>query len=707
MFQRYITGEIPVPDPITIYVSSKQCISVYPVAAAFDIETTNDEETKAAYMYHWQFALADNVFAGRTWDDFFLLIDYLTQSAYYSKGILYVFIHNMDFEATFLIPRLYNRGLIKRVFAKSQHDPLEIELTNGIIFRDTAALTNMSLAALAKNYTKTQKLKGDLDYKIKRNSSTPLTEAEKQYCINDVVILKEYAEQLHAEYTLNRLKIPLTSTGIVRQYIKTQIPVEKRWPIKKSVQKLFPKTLKAYQNAMRYLFRGGYTHAQTGACDQILHDVTSYDLTSAYPSVMIHNVYPMTEFHEVYDPTTERIEKMISDGKAVLFTVEFTNIRARGAHCYESKHKLIDFSRDQAVFENGRLYRAAKATVLITEVDYEIYKMVYDWDKIEIINARYAHKARLPEYLYRSVLEFYRNKQELKLKCKEIEKSLEYAANDPHATEADVNILKDCLSNTKKMLMKAKGMLNSTYGMCVSRLNFGTWTYGSHVDPDTEEEVIGWYEEDGQTYETQTARQVLSPYWGIYVTAYTRLRIMKALCHFDEYALYSDTDSVKILNTAPGMQEYFDSINAEIRERNRVICERYQLPYELYADLGTFDCEGTYDRFKTLGAKRYIYEKHGLIEAVIAGLPKSATDQFVEKFGPDAMFRKFRDGMWFEYADKNAHHYAAETSAVIDGERMHEYASCYIYETSFGMTIEPVFISQIAERKEKFKNATI
>ena len=205
----------PIPNPVN---------NTIPVSAAFDIEATNDSNTRAAYMYVWQLYLNGTVYIGRTWNEFFELLDDI---AYYFKTSpkrkLYIFIHNMAYEMAFLLPRLLVAEKLKKVFAKEKHKPIEVVLNNGIVFRDTLALTNMSLSNLAKNYTKTQKLVGELDYNLPRNSHTMLSTEEIHYCVNDVQILGEYADQLHAEYTLNKQKIPLTSTGIVRAYIKREI----------------------------------------------------------------------------------------------------------------------------------------------------------------------------------------------------------------------------------------------------------------------------------------------------------------------------------------------------------------------------------------------------------------------------------------------------------------------------------------------------
>ena len=679
MFKR-VFGDMP---DIKKYPSKRyngkrgKLISTVPMG--FDIETTNDASTETAFMYIWQFSVDHCVYTGRTWDEFFDFLHWLTQPAMLGAdtGYKIIFIHNMVFEMSFLLPQLATRGLLKRVFAKDERQPLEVEIKNNIIFRDTMALTNMSLASLAHNYTVTQKLTGDLDYSVPRNSTTALTETELNYCINDVIILAEYAQQLHTEYTMHNKKIPLTSTGIVRQYVKEQIEPTARFSVKNRIAALFPDTVEQYNYNMRWLFRGGYTHAQTCICGDLLEDVTSFDFTSAYPSVMIHEVFPSTPFIAVKDPDIDHIERLIDGGKAVIFMVDFYNIFAIGDHVVESKHKIIDY--EHAIFENGRLYCADRIRVLITDVDFEIYKMFYKWDNAVIISAKTAHKKRLPSYLFNSVLEFYKGKKELKAQVKAAEKQY-----DLEPTEENEEKVKEL----KKLLQKVKGMLNSCYGMCVSRLNFEEYTY----------DVNGWHTEEGAAYSELKQQQFLSPYWGIYVTAYCRRNILTAIHHFGDRAIYSDTDSIKLL---PADYSYFDEYNAAVERRNELICNRYDLDFSIYNDLGMFDNEGIYSRFKAWGAKRYVFEKNGHIEAVIAGLPKSVSERYAAEHGNTALFDFFKPNMIFEDADKNVHKYSdSPVSAIIDGEEMHELGCCYIAETSFKMTIEEVFLSQIHERKE-------
>ena len=64
----------PIPSPVN---------NTIPVSAAFDIEATNDSNTRAAYMYVWQLYLNGTVYIGRTWEEFFELLDDI---AYYFKS---------------------------------------------------------------------------------------------------------------------------------------------------------------------------------------------------------------------------------------------------------------------------------------------------------------------------------------------------------------------------------------------------------------------------------------------------------------------------------------------------------------------------------------------------------------------------------------------------------------------------------------------
>lgn len=629
------------------------------LCCGFDIETTNDPKTESAFMYIWQFAINGAAYYGRTWDEFFEFLDMIR--ARFPNGEIYIFIHNMGFEMTFLLPRLHQRGLIARLFAKAEREPLEVELVNGLIFRDSMALTNMGLAALAKAYCRTQKMVGDLDYSVMRNSHTELTEKELEYCENDVLILSEYAEYLHNEYTRQGEKIPLTLTGIVRRMVKKQIPFPKYRDITRKISKLFPTSGAEYEREMNWLFRGAFTHAQTAICDEVLFDVDSHDLKSAYPAEMAHRLYPMTPFRVVQ---AEKAFEYMASGLAVIMLCEFENITAKGAHVLESRHKVLDSSG--AEYENGRLYHADRLTVLITDVDYQIYDMMYTWDRVTVQGAKAAAKKPLPDYLLKPLFEVYEQKEIVGKSTK---------------ANPDNNDLKQLYQSTK-------GKLNSFYGMTVARLNLTQWEYTGE-----------WREVDSSTYEKEKAKAVLSPYWGIYITAYTRLTICTAITALGDKAYYSDTDSIKHAHS----DAYFDEFNSKMVEINRDMCAAYGLNFDVFKRLGTFDYEGTYSRFKTLGAKRYITEEKGELSCTVAGLPKKTFTDYARKIGNDRAFEEFKPEMQFKVSGKNAHKYTREVSADIAGENMHELASCYIFSIPFVMRVDTGFLLAIADKRRRYE----
>lgn len=624
------------------------------VNCGFDIETTNDDTTHSAYMYIWQFAVNQQAYYGRTWDEFFIFMEKLRKKF---DGKIFVFIHNMGFEMSFLLPRLHRLNMIDRLFAKTARQPLEIVLKNGIVFRDSMALTNMSLSALARAYCHTQKLVGDLDYTIPRNHFTPLTDSELAYCENDVLILSEYAQYLHDNYTRQGQKIPLTLTGIVRRLVKNQIDPTKIRYVKKQTARLFPETLDEYDREMTWLFRGGFTHAQTAICGEILTNVDSHDLKSAYPAEMCHRLYPMTPFRTA---NPDNALDYIKFNLAVIMVCTFTNITATGAHVLESRHKILDSKF--AEYENGRLYHANEITVILTDVDFAIYKMMYKWDDLIIHGCKIASKKPLPDYILKPLFSVYSEKERIGKLVK---------------SDSDNN-------DIRQQYMSIKGQLNSFYGMTVARLNLSEWEYNGE-----------WVEKSKSSYEKERNNSILSPYWGIYITAYTRLTICTAIVALGDSAYYSDTDSIKHAPT----NEYFNNFNAIINNINMDMCKTYDLEYSTFAKLGTFDFECTYSRFKTLGAKRYIYEIDGKLSCTVAGLPKNTFTEYAQKIGNDLAFEKFAPNMRFTVSGKNAHTYTDECDTYINGKYMHEYGSCYIFSVPFEMRVDTGFLLAITARR--------
>ena len=291
--------------------------------SGFDIETTLFK--RHSYMYHGQWSIDRKICLFRKWSDFQRVYEHLLNIAKKHKATIVVWVANLGYEFSFMCRRIK----ISRIFAKEERHPLTV--TSGKLqFRDCLAVSGQGgLENLAKNYCTTKKLVGDLDHTKKlRNSYSQLTAKEKAYCINDVAILSEWAQYCYDRWIQNdEGHIPLTITGICRNAVKDAAgsQIER---IKKLIAYCYPKTQKEYKFMMRYLFRGGFTHANIVHVGREIENVIGVDYTSSYPAVMMHyGGYPVSPFIPC---TLETDGVHITDyklqNKAVWFIAEFYDI---------------------------------------------------------------------------------------------------------------------------------------------------------------------------------------------------------------------------------------------------------------------------------------------------------------------------------------------------------------------------------------------
>ncbi|WP_369141281.1 hypothetical protein, partial [Modestobacter versicolor] len=231
------------------------------------------------------------------------------------------------------------------------------------------------------------------------------------------------------------------------------------------------------------------------------------------------------------------------------------------------------------------------------EVDLEIISAVYEWDELHRENVWAFKKYYLPKAIIQSILALYQDKTTLK---------------DVKGREVDY--------------LRSKGMLNPIYGMCVTDI-----VKDDHIYDDVE----GWgieetdVKESIQDYNRSKSRFLYYP-WGIWVTAYARRNLWSAILAVGNDYIYSDTDSIKMLNYDKHVG-YVEQYNADIQEKLRRCMQYYKLDESLLnpktikgveKPLGVWDFEGNYSRFKTVGAKRYLVEENGKLKLTVAGLSK-------------------------------------------------------------------------------------
>lgn len=615
----------------------KDNITYYNIPCSFDIETSsfkayNDggEEIKCATMYIWQFGLNGSVIFGRTWDEFFELLGILQQSLDLSEEKhLVIYVHNLGYEFQWIKQWIH----WDKVFAIKQRRPV-YAIAGGFEFRCSLLLSNYALAYIGDNllykYPMEKKV-GDLDYSKIRHSKTPLTATELGYCVNDVKVVMCYIQQ-KIEEDGDITKIPLTNTGYVRQYCrdwcftggeKSPFLQEKH----KKEYHCFIKSLHINSDAEYYqmerAFAGGFTHASSLHANNVLFDIGSADLTSSYPYQMCAKYFPMTSFRFIGAVENNKLFYHYLNNYCCMFDVTFINLRPSVLFENPLSRSRCIIDKD-AVFttNNGRLVSASKATTTLTELDWDTIYKFYDWDEVQIYNMRIADRDYLPKELILAILHQYGNKTKLK-------------GVDEKYTE----------------YMVSKNMINSSFGMMVTAIIRDEFEFDSswHKSPPDVASQL-------DAYNTGYNRFLFYG-WGVWVTAHARHSLFKAIYEFDEDYVYADTDSIKGLNF-DNHKKFFHDYNQEVRLSLLNMCRHYDIPFSMCQPstikgekklLGVWEMEKGYKRFKTCGAKRYMYEyEDGSLGLTVSGLNKKyAIPYLQDKFKTTGrIFVEFGEGLY-------------------------------------------------------------
>lgn len=615
----------------------------YNLAMSFDIETssfyedkngviyTNDDyrklkhtvkADKKAIMYIWQFAIEDNVIIGRSWNDFLYFCKKLYDFLNLKERYIIVYVHNLSYEFQFIC-RWFNWI---DIFADSERKPIKAMTDTHFVFKCSYRLSGYSLEVLANNLKShnIKKMVGDLDYNLIRNSKTTISKEELKYCEHDVLIVTSYIDEQIAEFG-NIEKIPLTQTGKVRRYVRKQCFQNKEY-------QYFIKELtieKPEYLMLKNAFMGGFTHCNAMYTNKICKNVTSYDFTSSYPTVLISEKYPMSKGKEVYINTESELLNLIKN-YCVLVDLQFTNIKS--SFLYE---QIISYSKCRNVknplINNGRIGQADTLTISCTDVDFLNIRDFYKWDSMKIGLCYIYKKDYLPKDFIKTILHLYKSKTELKgIDGKEVE------------------------------YLHSKELLNSLYGMCVTSIVHNTVSFnGAEWTSEN-----GNLEEELKNYNNDKNR-FLFYQWGVWCTAYARNNLYTGIKECKDDYIYSDTDSIKIFN-ADKHKMYFEKYNQWIVQKLEKCLNYHKIPLDFISPktvkgetktLGVWDFDGFYTDFKTLGAKRYIFRKDDKLSITVCGLSKKSGKEFIENQKKPFIF--FNDGMFVdcEHTGKMTHTY--------------------------------------------------
>lgn len=599
---------------------------------------------------------------------------------------LNIYVHNLPFDFSFLLKSFKLRTL----FCSAPHKPYYALTWDGAKFIDTVVLTQKTLEQLGKGLTQfdIKKQVGDLDYNKIRTPDTTFSSKERGYIVSDTMVLAAYmCELCREDYNYCLYKVPLTQTGKVRNYLsrlcqgkadkiielvnsgfnlgdkKTAKELKDAVKIVNNHYSLNEERKKAYQkinsygkkskkqykkmierlminnvrdyDEMKDVYAGGYTHANAKHTGKIEEDVGSFDFTSSYPAVICSEKFPMYMYRHVKYSKHDFILKLNNaekDDKCYFFDAHFRDIK-RKPKIYDTflsvskvfcdiGGEIKNVSRltniERALVENeqdnGRLVRIKECIAPLTSVDWETLIKVYDFDDVEFSNIMEFDMDYLPKQIIMAVLHFYEQKTKLKhIKGKEHD----YMLN--------------------------KEQLNSIYGMMVQDPVHPEIEYHGRKQNWDVSLPLGKIPEL-DNYNRSKSRFLWYP-WGVMVTAYARRNLWTGIIACGKDYIYSDTDSIKILNKKNHLK-YINEYNNQIKEKIARVCVNYNIPIEKanpvdvngnHHQLGIWDADdGFYSYFKTLGAKRYIdiSKDNNEFECTIAGLPKKkGAAWMIEKSG--------------------------------------------------------------------------
>ena len=538
--------------------------------AGFDIENYKQ------YMYIWTFSINDLTIIGYTWKEFadvLKKIKAVTGLGKKSKEALKampIFVHNLKHEYHFFKYELK----ISDKFLIEGDNPLYVVVDDAFVFIDSYKISGKSLEDTAKMYGCKHQKTHDLDYDKPRNTEDAkhLTEEELNYCCNDTQILVEVAQFIFDNYFKKYGKLPLTMNKLVNSIIRYYYDQNKKEYAAANKRLALDKD--DYQQLRVNAFRGGWNGlAYPGT--HITNKSFYVDLDSAYCGAIVHGYYPVTKF--VKRIASKDLFLQLIQTHCVIATLKFKGVETKNGILCESKSHVFG-AKNPFWRTGGKLESADEYTTTMTELDFFNYQDCYEWEDFEVLEMHSAERGPLPDYIIQAAVYLYGEKAKLK------------KAGKKHTPD----------------YLNAKTLVSNIFGAMVKK------EYATEVSDIT--------------FEMNAKKKILFPQWGVYITAQVRRIVVHIAAQMDEYWLYSNTDSLfAIFNhyTATIINKY----NVETQKKNKAMCEKLGLDYNIYDNLGCFDlAAGLISDFKANNVNQYMYRTiDGELECVYGGVPKRKT----------------------------------------------------------------------------------
>lgn len=406
----------------------------------------------------------------------------------------------------------------------------------------------------------------------------------------DVERLFDFAKYFWKDIVTDK-KAPLT----LQQVISTELKNRMTKDDKKEVYDLFPKNRWAYTEAMCFLYIGGYCDKCEPDSDlvHIKGKICHIDFKTSYVARMLTEYYPMSAFERA---DVGGLDKALKE-KCCIIKFTAKNVFSPKIR-FLSNAKFI--SAENPMYDKSRrLIKADSVTLLLNEMDFEIFCRCYRHDSLFIEDLYVADRGQLPKYV-RSVAEDY-------FQAKETSEGIDKAW--------------------------AKACTEVVYGATVK----------------------GLYNVKDKEWDDIRKQAILSPYWGIWTSSHARYALISVILMIGDDFLYSDTDSIYFTSPIEHIH-LIEEYNTNRRLKMFKYCFDNGKIYEVFKDLGTFTYKDgatqdhfTIDEFICPGPKRYAYRGECGFVTKIAGAKKQylkdgkLVNAWEKLYTPDEFFSIYND----------------------------------------------------------------
>ena len=547
-----------------------------------------------------------------------------------------IYIHDMSKEFQ-LLRNLYNKkfAYLKKgdrpvTFSRMSRNVMTTQITCligncHVKLIDSMALTKKSL----KDWNDDENM--GLEFEVVEDGGiktpeTMLTAKEMEQFEKEILIILQGMSNYKARFkTLNN--IPITQTGIVRRIIRENVCMPKTFEDMARGATEWGSNCAFYDSHMtpedyaryRQIFSGGSVILNQQKLGRLHKNISAYDFSSAYIAIMTHMKFPDGNFEEVkkaYDrKILESFDNLLDINREHFWYAhyEFTDvcINDGGLPFWPANKCMVEESEIEER-QNGKITKATKLNVFMTDIDFWIFSRVYNWKEKKTLNMWKSKAVLLPETFIKLLLGFYAIKEQYK------------------------NI-----EEKKSLYNEAKAMASSSYGAAVTRM----------FDDDIIFTEDGWETKPLDLEMFMKKKERITPKnhflcysSAVWIPAWCRYWLWQFALQCEERVHYGDTDSL-IGEFNARDRDRFQKWELFLIERRKEISKIYQsITPELYcpkrpngelASLGSFQFEHMYDEFKCIGLKRYVgtYTEHGKtkMKTAIAGLPKSAVSEKIQK----------------------------------------------------------------------------